>query len=309
MARGLRHLSTFWKAVRTFSEHSPFQLSAALSYYTLLSLAPIVLVTVAAASLIFGRTAVEAQIVAEVRNFTGEPAADLVQAILESADDPGKGVVSLVIGVATLLRGATTVFVQLQHAINEIWKVEADEQRSGLWSIVRKRLLSLGLVLAVGFLLLVSLLLSAGLSALGAWAARTSGVGETVPLLLQAGDVVVSLVVVGALLALIFRYLPDVELGWRDVAFGALFTAILFTIGKFLIGVYLGRASVGSAYGAAGSTVVFMVWVYYAAIILLFGAKLTQVRTEAVRGPAQPEAHAVPVEGQDERAPHPPSVH
>jgi len=290
-----REVKTVWKALRAFPRHDPLELAAALSYYTLLSLAPIVLVTVSVAGLAFGREAVEGHIVLEMRGLMGDAAAELVQMILRNAAEPARSTVSLVVGLVTLLVGATTVFMELQSAMNDIWGVEAKKERAGLWRILRKRLLSLGMVLAIGFLLLVSLVLSAGLSAVSAWAARSSGLGGAFPLLLRAADIVASVLVVTVLLALMFKYLPDAEIGWRDVASGALVTAVLFTVGKVLIGVYLGRASVGSAYGAAGSVVVFLVWVYYAAIILLFGAKLTQVRTERESGRPQPEPHAVSV--------------
>jgi membrane protein len=212
-------------------------------------------------------------------------------------------VLSLVLGLASLLLGATTVFVQLQQAMNKIWRVEAKPERAGVRGLVRfvrKRLLSMAMIVAIGFLLLVSLVLSAALTALGTWSSAT-GIAEAFPAVLQLLQTLFSMVVFALLFALIFKYLPDAEIGWRDVASGAAITAVLFTGGKFLIGYYLGRAGVGSAYGAAGSVVVFLVWVYYAALILFFGAELTQVRTERLRGRAQPEEHAVPVERAETR--------
>jgi membrane protein len=286
-----------WEAMRRIQADGAFQLAAALSYYTILSLAPLVLVTVALAGLVFGREAVEGEIVSQLRDLAGEPGAELVQTVIRnaSADQEG-GVVSLLVGLLSLLLGATTVFVQLQRAMNEIWSVEARPERSGpagILRFLRKRLLSHAMVVAIGFHLLVSLLLSAALTALGTWTSST-GIADTFPVVLQVLQALVSMVVFALLFALIFKYLPDVELGWRDVAYGAAITALLFTGGKFLIGYYLGRAGIGSAYGAAGSVVVFLVWVYYAALILFFGAEITQVRTERMRGRVKAEEHAVP---------------
>ena len=293
------HIETLIEAVRTFGRHSPMQLAAALSYYTLLSLAPLVLVSVAIAGLLFGRDAVEGQLVDELSGLMGTAGAELVQTVLRHASHEETGIVSLAVGLVSLLIGATTVFVQLQYAVNQIWKVETHPNGGDgvIRRLMKKRLLSIAMVLAVGFLLLVSLVLSAALSALGKWAAET-GVGTTFPIVLQAVDSLMSLAVVTLLFAMLFRFLPDVELWWGDVWSGALLTALLFTLGKYLIGYYLGRAGIGSAYGAAGSVVVFLVWVYYAALILFFGFKLTRVRTERRRGRAAPEEHAVSVESR-----------
>ena len=287
--------SLLLQTVRTFGRVKPMQLAAALSYYTVLSLAPIVLVSVAIAGLLFGREAVEGRVVEEIGGLVGTAGAEVIQTVLTNAAKPSAGITSLIIGAVSLLIGATTVFVQLQDAVNQIWKVEARTDGGAIRRLVKKRLLSIAMVMAVGFLLLVSLVLSAGLTALEQWASQT-GLGSSFPLVLQIVNVLVSFVLITALFAMIFRYLPDVELSWDDVLFGAALTAALFTVGKSLIGLYLGRASIGSAYGAAGSLVAFLVWIYYAALILFFGFKLTQVRTERRRGKPAPEPHAVRVE-------------
>jgi membrane protein len=289
-------LSTFWEALRTFDSDHPFQLAAALSYYTVLSLAPLMLVIVSMAGLIFGRDAVEGHLVTELRGLVGDPGAELVQSVLGHAMVHGSSVLSLTIGLVSLFLGATTVFIQLQDAVNHIWHVEARHEGGYFERVMRKRLISLAMVLAVGFLLLVSLVLSAALSAFGNWASGSTKIGAAFPYLLQGMDSCFSFVVITLLFAMLFRYLPDVELEWRDVAFGSLLTAALFTLGKTVIGFYLGGAGVGTAYGAAGSVVVFLVWVYYAALILFLGVKLTAVRTERRRGHAEPEPHAVAVE-------------
>jgi membrane protein len=289
-------LATLWEALRTFDRDHPMQLAAALSYYTVLSLAPLVLVSVSMAGLIFGRDAVEGHLVTELRGLVGDSGAELVQSVLGHATLHGSGVFSLTVGLISLFIGATTVFIQLQDAVNNIWHVAARHDGGFFERVMRKRLISLAMVLAVGFLLLVSLILSAALSALGNWAAGSTRLGAAFPLLLQGLDSFFSFAVITLLFAMLFRYLPDVYLEWRDVAFGALLTAGLFTLGKAVIGLYLGGAGVGTAYGAAGSVVVFLVWVYYAALILFLGVKLTAVRTERRRGHAEPEPHAVALE-------------
>lgn len=278
------------ETVREFRADRPMELAAAVSYYTVLSLAPIVLVAVAVGALVFGREAVEGQIVAEMRGLVGESGAEVIQTVLRNASNPVKSKVSLVIGVLTLLAGATTVFVQIQDAMNRIWDVEAKPKKSAIWSFVRERLLSLAMVLAVGFLLLVSLMASAALSALGKWAGNSF---QDSPVVLRVIETTISLSVITLLFAMIFKWLPDAKVAWRDVWFGATTTAVLFTVGKSLIGVYLGRASVGSAYGAAGSVVVLLVWVYYASLIVFFGAELTHVRSQRRHGRAPPTEHAV----------------
>jgi membrane protein len=276
--------------LRNYQAHRPFEVSAALSYYTLLSLAPLVLVTVSLAGLVFGRDAVANQIVGEMRGLVGDAGAEVASTVLRNAGDPAQGKISLIVGLGMLLVGATTVFVELQDALNRIWEVEARPKKSAIWGFVRGRLLSMALVLGIGFLLLVSLVISAALSALGEWASASLG---AVPMLLNAINATVSLAVTTLLFAMIFRVLPDAKIAWRHVWFGAFMTSLCFTIGKQLIGLYLGRASVGSAYGAAGSLVVMLVWVYYAALIVLFGAELTRARARREQARVEPAEHAV----------------
>ncbi len=287
-----------WKAtkevVSKLGADEPLQLAASLSYYTLLSLAPLVLVVVAVASLAFGRQAVEGRIVAEMDGLVGTAGAEVIQSVLQNAEGPEKGIVSLAIGLFTLFLGATSVFVQLQSALNRIWEVEAkpaSKKGHVLWVFARDRLLSLAMILGVGFLLLVSLLVSAALSATGDWLDHRVSFD---PFFWRALDTLLGLGVITLLIAMIFKFLPDVEIGWRDVWFGAVVTALLFTFGKYLIGLYLGRASIGSAYGAAGSVVVLMAWIYYASLIFFLGAEITQVRTRRKRGRPIPVEYAMP---------------
>jgi membrane protein len=259
----------------------PMELAAALSYYTLLSLAPLVLMVVAVGGLVFDRATVEGKIVTEIRLLVGSEGSEVVQTVLRHARDPEKGVLSVVIGIGVLVLGATTVFVQLQSSLNRIWKVDESAHASVLWALLKERLLSLAMVLAVGFLLLVSLIVSAAVAAFGKTALDKL---SDAPIVLEGLNVLVSLVVVALLFATIFKVLPDAPVAWRDVWVGAIITAMLFTIGKSLIGLYLGRTSIGSPYGAAGSLVVMTVWVFYASMIVLFGAELTYVYSKRIRG-------------------------
>jgi membrane protein len=272
-----RAFDTLKETLRKLPLERPMELSAALSYYTLLSLAPLVIVTVAAVSLVFDRSAVESRLMSEMRDLLGASGAEVVQTVLSHSGAEKHGFIALGAGIVTLLIGATTVFVQLQDAFNRIWNAQVRARSSTLGTLVRQRLLSLAMVFGSGFLLLVSLLASAALSAIDDWIGASIRVPEWT---LHAADIVVSLLVISVLLALIFKFLPDARVRWRDVAVGGFVTAILFTAGKFLIGLYLGRAAVGSLYGAASSLVVLMVWVYYASLIVLFGAELTHVLGE-----------------------------
>ena len=253
----------------------PMEQAAALSYYTLLSLAPLVLLAVAVAGLVFERPAVEGKVVTEMRALVGDEGADVAQAVLRHAGSDERGARPVVVSLVLLAIGATTVFAQLQDSLNRIWKVEANPRRSMVWAFVKERLLSLAMVAGIGFLLLVSLLVNTGISAAGESARPALG---GAPHLLQAVNVAASLVIITVLFAAIFKVLPDAPVAWGDVWFGAVTTSLLFTLGKHVIGLYLGRAGIGSAYGAAGSVVVLTVWVYYASMIVLFGAELTRLR-------------------------------
>jgi membrane protein len=264
---------------REYWSHRPMELAAALSYYTLLSLAPLVLVAVALAGLVFERAAVEGKLVTEMNLLVGPEGSEVVKTVLRHARDREKGALSVMVGIAVLVLGATTVFVQLQNSLNRIWKVESPHA-SVLWVFVKERLLSLAMVLAVGFLLLVSLIVSA---AIAAFHETALGGLSDVAVVLEGLNVLVSLVVVTLLFATIFKVLPDAPVAWRDVWVGAIITAALFTIGKSLIGLYLGRTSIGSPYGAAGSLVVMTVWVFYASMIVFFGAELTYIRSRRKR--------------------------
>ena len=249
-------------------------MGAALAYYTIFSLAPLLLLVIAVAGLVFGADAARGHIVEQLDGLIGQEGAVAVQGLLKSASQPGHNVIASIVSVVTLTIGATSVFVELQSDLDRIWRVPAAAQPSGIAELLRTRLHSLGLVVSIGFLLLVSLVLSAFLSVLGTWWGSWFGDWATV---LQLVNEVVSFGMTMALFALMYRILPRVFVGWGDVWIGAAVTALLFTVGKFAIGVYLAKAGVTSGFGAAGSIVVLLVWVYYSSQLFLFGAEFTWV--------------------------------
>ncbi|MDQ5848037.1 MAG: YihY/virulence factor BrkB family protein, partial [Pseudomonadota bacterium] len=247
-------------------------MGAALSYYTLFSIAPLLLIVIAVAGLVFGGEAARGEIFGQLTGLIGEEGAKGVEGIVQAASEPKEGIIATVIGVVVLIIGATTVFGELQNALDRIWRAPVRAQSSGWWNLLRERLLSFGMILGIAFLLMVSLILSAAVSAIGKWFG--SGGWEAVAHVLE---IVLSFGLMTVLFALIYKFIPRVHIAWRDVWIGAAFTAVLLAVGKFLIGLYIGKGSVASAFGAAGSLVVMMVWVYYAAQIFLLGAEFTWV--------------------------------
>lgn len=268
---------TFWglvkAAVAEWSEDKVPRLGAALAFYSVLSLAPLLLIAIAIAGLVFGAEAARGQLVGQIRELVGPEGALAIEAMLANAPKHGAGVVATAVGLATLLYGASGVFGQLQDALNTIWEVEPGTGR-GVWGFLKDRFLSFSMVLGTGFLLMVSLVLSTALAAAGkffggflpGWAPA-----------LQVVDLGVTFGVITLLFAMIYKYLPDAHIAWGDVWLGSVATAALFLVGKFAIGLYLGRSGLGSAYGAAGSFVVLLVWINYSAQILFLGAEFTQV--------------------------------
>lgn len=259
---------------RTFSQwsnHDAQTLGAALSYFTVLSLAPLLVIAIAIAGLVFGQKAAQGEIVNEVTALVGPSGADAIQTMLAHAQSPKSGILATVIGFIVLFFGASGVFTQLRKALNRIWEVQPPKE-STWWTIIREQFSSFAMVGGIGFLLLVSLVASAVFAALG------KVVGGYVPTaFFEAVNFVVSLVAITFLFAVIYRVVPNQTLPWRGLWPGSFVTAVLFTLGKFLLGMYLGKASVGSAYGAAGSLIVLFVWVYYSAQLFLFGAEFTRI--------------------------------
>jgi membrane protein len=277
------------ETVTDFLGESPFQVAAALSFYTLLSLSPLVLIVVGIAGLVWGEAVAREQLLDQVTQLVGPAGTETIRTVLTHAAERGRSVTSIVIGLVTLLLGATTVFAQLQTALNHMWNVRTAPTRHAFWSLVRTRLLSLALVLVLGFLLLVSLLISAALAALEAYLVRAV---PGVDLGWHALNLVLSLAIIALLVAMIFKFLPDVRIRWAWAWFGGFVTSALLGIGKYLIGLYLGQASVASSYGAAGSLVVFLVWIYYSSLIFLLGAELTQVYARRRGVAIEPAAYA-----------------
>ena len=261
------------EAFSAWSQHEAPRMGAALAFYTILSLAPLVILVISIVALVIGESSAQDQLVGQVRNMVGKQGAEAVKGLIDQAREPAAGSFAVVIGVLTLLIGASGVFGELRSGLNKIWNV-APRQESGVWAELRLRFFSFGMVLAVGFLLLVSLLVGTALAAVGKFFGGMLPLPEFV---LGGIDLMVSLGGTVILFALMFRYVPETKIAWRRLWVGATATAVLFTLGKFLIGLYLGKAGVGSAYGAAGSFVVLIVWVYYSAMIFLFGAEFTHV--------------------------------
>ena len=283
-------LGPFWTLVkqvaRSWLDDYAMSMGAALAYYTVFSLAPLLLIVISVAGLFFGEDAARGEIVAQLRSVMGEHGAAAVQDLLASVQQPGESLAATALGLTLLLVGATTVFGELQDSLDRIWRVPARAQASGWLVLVRTRVLSFGMVLAIGFLLVVSLVASTALEALGQrWDLMLGG---WYPLAV-ATNAIVAFVLIAAMFALIYKVMPRVRVLWRDVWIGALFTALLFSLGKYLISLYIGRSGVASAFGAAGSLVVVLLWVYYSAQIFLIGAEFTWVYANSYgsRSPAR----------------------
>ena len=261
-------------SIEAWMEDYAPSMGAALSYYTLFSIAPLLLIVVGLAGLVFGPDAARGEIFGQLRELMGDQGASAIERLLAAADRPEGGVIATVTGFAVLLLGAMSVFGELQNALDRIWRAPARRKSAGWWNLVRSRLLSFGMILGIAFLLMVSLVVSALLSALGRLWGPMLKEWETAAHLI---DLAVSFGLVTILFAMIYKLIPRVQIAWRDVWVGAGVTAGLFAAGKFLIGLYIGKSSVASAFGAAGSLVVMMVWVYYSAQIFLLGAEFTWV--------------------------------
>lgn len=263
----------FWKAIPAYMDRNIPALGAALAFYTIFAIAPLFLIAVSLAGLCFGDEAAKHELFGQLSQLVGTKGADALEEMVAAANRPKASTIATVIGFITLFIGATSVFVQLQDSLNTVWNVKRIPGRS-LRHFILDRLLSFAMMAAIAFLLLVSLVLNAVLSAIGHFMHGAVPGNEVI---LQIINFVVSLGVITLLFAAIFKILPDVRIRWHDTWIGALVTALLFDLGKFLLGFYLGRSSVSSAYGAAGSFIIVLMWVYYSSQILLFGAKYTEL--------------------------------
>ena len=261
--------TAFWQ----WYEDGPFQLAAALAYYTLFSLAPLLIILIGIVGVFLGDSAAETYIVGAIAELVGPQSAKAVQEVVRNASQQGSGLFATILGLALLLFGAGGVVGQLQFSLNTVWGVKTQTAR-GWWPIIRARILSYAMLLAIGFLLLVSLVVTTVVSAVSAYFNQLlPALAFVWPIL----DVAISFALVTTLFALIYKVLPDAQIAWRDVWVGAGLTALLFSVGKFLIGLYLGKSTVASAYGAAGSLITVLLWVYYSGLIFFLGAEITRV--------------------------------
>lgn len=297
------------KAVMAYLDDYAMSMGAAISYYTIFSLAPLLVLVIAVAGAVFGREAVQGQVVEQLGGLIGSGGAEFIQGLVASASDTDKGLFAGLISVALLIVGATTVFAELQSALDRIWHVPESEKPSGVWAVIKARVLSFGLILGLAFLLLVSLVVSTGLAAFGAWASAVLPGGEV---LLHVVQIVVSTVILTLLFAMIFKLMPTAPIAWRDVWAGAFVTALLFEVGKSLIGLYLGKSGFTETFAAAGSLVILLAWFYYAAQIFLLGAEFTKVYADehgslagarAQEGTRQTAERGVPAEVPSSAAP------
>jgi membrane protein len=268
-------MSAWWsplqETVSRWSEHKDARLGAALAYYSIFSLGPLIVIAITIAGLVLGGEAVQAQVFGALHGLLGDSGTQAIDAMLKGANRPREGILASVIGVGTLVFAAVGVVVQLKDALNTVWEVETPPG-SGIWRFVRTYIWSLAGVLSVGFLLLISMLLTAGLSAAGKY------IAPYLPeAMLQIAGFLASFAVIALLFAMMFKWLPDTPIAWRDVWLGAILTAALFEVGKFLIGLYIGKQGLESTYGAAASIVIVLIWVYYSAQLVLMGAEFTNV--------------------------------
>lgn len=303
----MEHEKSIWgllkRTVAQWIEDQPFQLASSLSYYTLFSLAPLLIIVIAIAGLAFGREAAEHQIVGTIQGMVGHQSAQAIQGMIQNASSqPHTGVLSAVMGLGALILGAGGVVGQLQTALNTIWGV-TPKSGQGVWGFVRQRFISFAMVLSIGFLLLVSLVISAVITSLTLFMGDFLG---GVKILTHVLDLFVSFILVTALFAMIYKFLPDVRIQWRDVWIGAALTSVLFTVGKFLIGLYLGQSGVSSTYGAAGSLITVLLWVYYSSLIFFLGAEFTQVYASQYGSGVTPTENAEPLGVNQKRETPPP---
>ena len=255
-----------------WSEDGASSMGAAIAYYTVFSIAPLLVITMAIAGFFFGAEAAQGQIYSQAQSLLGAEGATALQGLVQSASKPAEGILATLVSLIFMILGASGVFAELQGAMDRIWQAPVSEKQSGIWYLLRRRILTFGMLLAIAFLLLVSLAVSAFISTLQSiWSPENA----TLEVIWQAVNFVVSLVIVSGLFALIFKLLPRVSVAWRDVVVGAVMTAVLFNLGKFLIGLYIGKSGVTSGFGAAGTVIAMVLWIYYSAQIFLFGAEFT----------------------------------
>jgi membrane protein len=273
-----------------FLEDRALTMSAALAYYTVFAMAPLLIMLISLASLFYGEDAINRKLFQEINGLVGNQAALQIQDILRKISLENNSTIAVILGVITLFIGATGVFVEMQDSINQIWRVKAKPEK-GWKQLLINRVLSFSMIISLGFLLIASLIINGLILALSDQ--LTQYFPHLTIVVINIFNVGLTFIIISALFSVIFKFLPDVEIGWKDVRIGAFFTATLFIVGKFLIGIYIEKVGPGSAYGAAGSIIVILVWVYYTAAILYFGAEFTQVYSERYGGKIKPASYAV----------------
>ncbi|MBN1662561.1 MAG: YihY/virulence factor BrkB family protein [Deltaproteobacteria bacterium] len=282
------HLIT--ESFNAFMEDRALTMSAALAYYTLFAMAPLLIMTIALASLFYGEDAINRKLFQEINGLVGNSAALQIQEIVRQISLQKDSVFAVILGIVTLLIGTTGVFIEIQDSMNYIWRVKAKPEK-GWKKLLMNRILSFSMVLSLGFLLIASLIMNGLVLILSDQLSRYFP--DMTIVVISLVNIGLTFIIISALFSVIFKYLPDVEIGWKDVRIGAFFTVILFIVGKYFIGIYLEKVSPGSAYGAAGSIIVVLVWVYYTSAILYFGAEFTQVYSERYGGKIKPAPYAV----------------
>ncbi len=273
-----------------FIDDNGLKLSASLAYYTIFSMAPLLILTISLVGLVWGHDAATNKLYPQIAHYVGAQAATQIQEVLKNLQLSGKSVTAVVVGVITLLIGASSTFVEIQDSLNMIWRVKA-KPKKGWLKLIQNRFLSFSLIITLGFLMLASLLINFLLSALRSWIANF--IHSVTSVLLSAISLASSFIIISVLFGIIFKFLPDVKIRWKDVRTGAFFTAALFMVGQYAISLYIKYAAATSAYGAAGSILVILVWIYYTAAILYIGAEFTQVYAEAIGCRIEPAEYAV----------------
>jgi membrane protein len=289
-----RYLKHMWKIISTtfinFNDDNGLKLSASLAYYTIFSIAPLLIIVISLAGIVFGEDAAANRLYPQIAHYVGSAAAVQIQDVLKNLQLSGKSGMAVIIGVITLFLGASGIFLEIQDSLNRIWRVKAKPKRGWL-KMIENRFLSFSLIISLGFLLLVSLIINLLISALGEWIENF--VPVVTSLLLKGINLGITFIIISSLFAIIFKFLPDVKIKWRDVRSGAFFTSVLFMIGQYGITLYIQYAAKTSAYGAAGSILIILVWIYYTAAILYVGAEYTQVFAEAIGSRIEPADYAV----------------
>ncbi|MBD1393719.1 YihY/virulence factor BrkB family protein [Mucilaginibacter glaciei] len=291
-----KYLKQLWKVIIAtftgFSDDNGLKLSASLAYYTVFSLAPLIILVISLAGLFFGHEAATNRLYPQIASYVGSSAAAQIQEMLKNLELSGKTTMAVIIGVVTLLLGASSIFIEIQDSLNTIWRVKAKPKR-GWVKMLQNRFLSFSLIISLGFLLMAALVVNFLMTAL------SNQIQHFLPavtgLVLKGVNLGITLIIISTLFGIIFKFLPDVKIKWKDVRSGALFTAIMFMLGQFVIGLYIQYMAKSSAYGAAGSLIVILVWIYYTAAILYIGAEFTQVYAEAIGSHIEPAEYAVHV--------------